>query len=129
MGYYTNYTLSILNHDELEPDIDLKVAKALANLDYFKDYDEERQKKFLASIEDNYRKGRDPIAEVVSFDSHKWYEHEEDMKEIAAQFPQCIFELEGEGEESGDLWKEWYCGNKFKQSFAEITYDEPSWIY
>ena len=27
-----------------------------------------------------------------------------------------------------DLWKEWYYGNKFKYSFAEITYDEPNWI-
>jgi hypothetical protein len=59
-----------------------------------------------------------------SRESCSWYDHEEDMKALAAHFPDILFALEGEGEESGDLWKKYFLGDQMQVCRAIITYDE-----
>jgi hypothetical protein len=41
-------------------------------------------------------------------DAVKWYDYDKDMREFSKYYPNLIFELSGEGEESGDLWKAYY---------------------
>ena len=38
----------------------------------------------------------------------KWYSHVRDMLKLSECFPDTMFLLEGQGEESGDVWK-YYC--------------------
>ena len=54
----------------------------------------------------------------------KWYGHEEDMKQYSFRYPDTIFELSGEGEESGDIWKKYYKNGKVQVCKAIITFDE-----
>lgn len=35
----------------------------------------------------------------------KWYEYNEDMVALSKMFPDTLFELYGEGEDSEDIWK------------------------
>jgi len=41
-------------------------------------------------------------------DEIKWYSHEKEMRSYSKKHPEVLFTLEGEGEESGDIWKEYY---------------------
>ena len=59
----------------------------------------------------------DPFAvlaepEVLFGDSCKWYEHNDDMKKVSKKHPDVVFILDGEGEESGDVWRKFYKNGK-----------------
>lgn len=47
-------------------------------------------------------------------DSCKWYDHEADMIQMSREFPDILFELTGEGEEAGDLWRKYFKNEKYK---------------
>lgn len=51
----------------------------------------------------------------------KWYSHQEDMKCFSLKHPDVLFRLDGEGEESGDIWAEYYKGGKMQVCKAEIV--------
>lgn len=59
------------------------------------------------------------LASVLD-DSCKWYEHEDDMKRISKEFPEVLFTLHGNGEESGDIWVKYFKNGKMQTSKAEI---------
>lgn len=52
------------------------------------------------------------LGNVLRSDQLKWYEHEDDMLAISAKFPKVTFRLDGEGEESLDVWRKWFKGGK-----------------
>ena len=54
----------------------------------------------------------------------KWYGHRGDMLVYSKEYPGVVFTLKGEGEESGDIWVEYYKGGKMQQCKAKITFDE-----
>jgi len=53
----------------------------------------------------------------------KWYEHDDDMLRLSERYPMVVFTLSGEGEESGDIWKKYYCAGKVQIARAKITFD------
>ncbi len=57
-------------------------------------------------------------------DSLKWYDHEDDMKKYSKQYPDLIFKLLGEGEESGDIWIKYFKNGKMQRCDAKIIFDE-----
>lgn len=52
---------------------------------------------------------------IISSDSIKWYDHDEDCAEMSKHFPGAVFMLHGMGEETGDLWEAYY-----KDGFCQI---------
>lgn len=46
--------------------------------------------------------------------SASWYDYHEDMQALAKLYPDLTFILDGEGEESCDVWRNMYRGNEFK---------------
>ena len=52
----------------------------------------------------------------------KWYDHENDMRAISAEFPDVLFQLEGRGEEWDDAWIKYFLGGKMQTCRAEITF-------
>lgn len=95
MGYYTNYTLEV--HGELD-------QETVASEDY--------------GI---------TVADLINgeLDSMKWYDHDSDMKKLSERYPTVLFVLTGEGEETGDLWKDWYRSGRGIHVDAEIVFPEP----
>jgi hypothetical protein len=62
-----------------------------------------------------------------SDDSTKWYEYRDDLKAFSKKHPKQIFKLSGEGEESGDIWVEYFLNGKSQHCKAQIVfadYDE-----
>ncbi len=54
----------------------------------------------------------------------KWYNWEEDLKTFSLKHPDVLFEMAGEGEGSGDIWKA-YCKNgKIQIETAVVTFGE-----
>lgn len=64
------------------------------------------------------------ICETVGYnpfeDSCKWYEWKDDMIKHSLKNPGVLFTLDGEGEESGDVWRTYFKDGKMQQEVAEI---------
>ena len=80
-----------------------------------------------SDVDENVEKSEYPLYELISSDMNKWYDHYDEMIILSKEFPSLYFELEGQGEESGDLWREYFHNGEGKHSDAEITFDVPSW--
>lgn len=115
MGYYTYFTLSTNATDDKEREIALWM---IDNLDYFSFCSKEM-----------VSKSYEPLTHIVGSDSMKWYDHEDDMRKVAAAFPDVKFELYGEGEDRDDTWREFYWGDKFDSDTAQIVWGPvPRWM-
>lgn len=56
-------------------------------------------------------------------DTHKWYDHEAEMRSFSKKYPDITFVLSGEGEEAGDLWKKYFRNGKMHGCSVFITYE------
>lgn len=54
----------------------------------------------------------------------KWYEHETDLRKFSKKHPEVLFGLSGEGEESGDIWREYYRNGKMQSCKERIVIPE-----
>lgn len=52
-----------------------------------------------------------------------WYDYDLDMLKLSAKYPDYIFELHGNGEETEDLWIHYFVGGRSQYCHAKITYD------
>jgi hypothetical protein len=59
-----------------------------------------------------------------SLEAMNWYRHDDDMREFSKLFPTIVFELCGEGDRAGDLWRAYYKNGKMQYCPARITYGE-----
>lgn len=62
----------------------------------------------------------------VSEDSFKWYDYNDDMKKLSKKkkYKDMLFSVEGEGEDSGDIWKAYYKNGKSCHTHARIVFDD-----
>lgn len=52
----------------------------------------------------------------------KWYDYDEDMQLLSYRFPDVVFELRGDGEESEDVWAHYYKGGRVQTDGLVVTY-------
>ena len=112
MGYYTTFTLDCYDNRansldiSFETDFGKTLTAALHEISpyYFDD---------------------DFDLKTLSYDSCKWYDHDEDMVKLSLRFPNYTFILEGEGEETCDLWKTIYHDGKLERLNVKIVYEKP----
>jgi hypothetical protein len=103
MGYSTTYSLkwdckkSKTTWDEISDEIQLRQD---AGTDFFYAVD----------------------AEGRTTDSCKWYDHEAEIAKFSKIYPDVLFELSGEGEESGDIWKKYFRDGKMQRCDVEMTF-------
>ena len=65
-------------------------------------------------------------AEGGGEESQKWYDENEDMIEFSLKYPNVIFKIACEGEESPDLYINYYYDGKMQTCAPDIIYPEPS---
>jgi hypothetical protein len=53
----------------------------------------------------------------------KWYEHEDDMRQLSSRFPDILFTLSGKGEENEDIWVKYFKGGRMQVSRATIAFE------
>lgn len=100
MGYYTSYELYIDNLDELDDLVVKNVEKAIDEIDVLED--------------GNSRCGWSAYT--------KWYDHDENMRLLSYRFPNVVFELRGDGEDSEDVWAQYYKGGRVQTDGLVVTY-------
>lgn len=106
MGYSTKYNLEIINDND--------------DCDVFWE-DIENHDDLYYAVGSDGKSGNDC----------KWYDHEKDMVEISKSYPLLTFKLNGEGEESGDIWVKYFRNGKKQIKEAEIIipeFSENDWV-
>ena len=99
MGYYTNYSLTLLS--EVDEKMLPAIQKEIEEMNVFEDCT-----------------GRDwHVYEI------KWYDHDQDMAILSKKFPNVVFELYGQGEDSEDMWYAYYKNGFVQDCPAKITFD------
>lgn len=134
MGYITRYGLKVLDLDgktnkQAEYERVKADAKRLNELgsDEMENYKPEYLARIRAAATRLMRVGDDVFEEIEYMEGGgecKWYEHEDHMKRLSKAFPEFVFELNGEGEENGDIWTKWFCAGKMQGGKAQIVYPE-----
>ena len=112
MGYYTYYNLQIKGVETEERFLEL--SRALEQMGLIKYV-------FDIGNYDNNRKE----ATFYSYESVKWYEYNDDMKNLSLIFPSFTFCLEGQGEEYDDIWRAYYKYGEDEFCPARIIFEEP----
>lgn len=95
MGYYTRYKLKVVSGKDPNIDYEEEIGKA-------SEYG-----------------GGDLFEEEI-----KWYECDTDMKNFSKAHPDTLFQIDGEGEESGDIWRAYYKNGKSFRVQAKMTFEE-----
>ncbi len=54
----------------------------------------------------------------------KWYEHEDDLRKFSKMYPNWLFQLDGGGEESGDVWRKYFVNGEMQNANAKTVYED-----
>lgn len=104
MGYYTFYKLKI--NEATNEQKELMVKELNENN---KDYSDAEILEYL-------------INNPNDTPEYKWYEYRIDMEKLSSKFPEIKFTLNGEGEESNDIWEITFLNGKIiSVKFAETN--------
>lgn len=114
MGYYTEYSMKVRNISKSESERLNDVLKEKDLIGYV--------------FWDSYYDASHDTVEYSSYEAQKWYDCEWDMDDISKQFPNAVFELSGEGDEYGDIWREYFKNGKHEYCRGEIVYETPKEI-
>lgn len=116
MGYYTQHNLEVRN---VKSEAEFKkLCDAMV-------LDGSTHSIIGYALDDGYYNPEQKIAEFYSCGECKWYDHEVDMFRISCEFPDMVFCLHGEGEETGDLWDDYYRNGMRSLCRAEVVYPDP----
>ena len=141
MGYYTRYSLELKclkDQKEVEQinieNVMKKVKVGSSTEEILKDLELIKNGKENAVIdEDSIFEDLRATSEDAKYaidedgnsnDSCKWYESTNEILSFSKKYPNWLFTLTGEGEESGDMWKKYFLNGKVQEAKAKITFDE-----
>lgn len=97
MGYYTDYTIRVSPVTAAEINADLESFQALFEELTGYQLDDEFQ---LYGV--------------------KWYEHEKNMIELSKLYPTAVWQLDGVGEEEGDVWRVYFKNGKKQDANTQV---------
>lgn len=127
MGYYTSYSLEWTSNDDPEFEVCDHVKPKTAK--FCPECGKPTQPKILDQVIGEYISSHDAMFYAMTpqgetSKSCKWYDHQMDMAEMSKAFRGVLFTLSGEGEESGDVWKEYYRDGLVQVARAKIVIDK-----
>ena len=101
MGYYTDYTVSIIDEGNDESGLIFSLLEDIKGISGYSYYD-------------------DKISDA------KWYDHEVDMRKISKmdRYKNIVICLYGDGENVGDMWMKYFKNGKMQATRAKISYDD-----
>ena len=127
MGYYTYYELSIDN-SQVKGQVEKKKQSEIEEIQQ-SNISDELKKRLIKDVEKMYETSIVTQNDVVNFltfnpfdEQCKWYEHTEDMCRLSKEYPNVLFTLTGNGEESEDMWVKYFMNGKVQVENAVITY-------
>jgi len=109
MGYITEYTLGIEQNDN---------NVAVDEINEFIQKERKVNKDFM------YVFYEDLEYNDAIYGEGKWYNFDEDMMKLSKAFPDVVFRLEGDGEESDDVWVTYYKDGKYQNAQRTVIIEE-----
>jgi hypothetical protein len=129
MGYYTRYSLDV-ERKQLHEYEKERINKIKAQAKETEDPDVKRilEEGAYKLEQEAYFEPEEKVSKQIGYnpfdDSCKWYDHESDMALFSKKYPESLFVLKGEGEESGDIWIKYFLNGKMQRAEAKITFEE-----
>lgn len=119
MGYLTSYYLEI-NNECVNQSTWIDIGWEFENITKWHDGKYKTKNDFAKDFTRVYNY----FNQFFFDDLYKWYEYDSDMIELSKRFPDLLFELYGDGEDSDDFWKSYYRDGNAQFSKGRIVYDE-----
>lgn len=124
MGYYTTYTLKWAPRPDYQAKPSCK-CKSRAGSKFCPECGievgpiplERVISEYITARKDEF--GTNP--DGTQQDPSKWYQAEEEMREMSAEIRNVLFTLHGEGEETGDIWDAFFLNGKSQKEKAVLT--------
>lgn len=113
MGYYSNFTLRVVS------DINYDLIGDESVIPKLQSYFAEKENEYIGGFINYYEENKTFVAD----EPMKWYNYHEDMLDLSIKFVDVLFELTGNGEESGDIWRCYYLNGKSQRCPGAITFD------
>jgi hypothetical protein len=101
MGYYTNYYISARYLDDSRSSSDLD-EMFFSSLELSVNEDDDIN--WYQRVDNRYA--------LEDGDGVKWYDHHEELIDVSKHYNDIIFILDGEGEETGDIWRKFYLNGR-----------------
>ena len=115
MGNYTDYDLTLSVFKE---------SNHICGHEYNSSFCPECGLKANMTIEDLEEHIKTKEFDFYNFEeSCKWYDAKDDVKEVSKKYPNIIFQLDGDGEESGDIWRIYFLNGKYQNCEIKTTYE------
>lgn len=108
MGYYTQFLITWDKHED--ETIDQAIEKKFNEITGI----DEESFGWSYDVWDGDKK-----TYSITFNA-KWYNWKKDMNELSRAYPDMIFRVTGDGEESGDFWKSIWKDGCYEIQYAEI---------
>ena len=103
MGYYTDYTISIVD-GSYDEEIELAIQKDIENLD---------------------GGGWEQWTADEWYSNRKWYDQDIDMYRISMKYPGILFCVHGNGDDADDVWDEYWQDGRMQHCHMKIPpYDK-----
>lgn len=102
MGYYTDYEVTVTGPSEALKEFEEAADAGETTLD---------------DVEYSY------MLKGMEFNA-KWYHYDRDMLSVSKRFPELLFVIEANGEESGDIWRAYFRNGKQKRIEPEMNWPE-----
>lgn len=101
---------------------DLAAPRGMTFLEYMEKEIEHRYGENVAFTKQDHGGDDQYTVAYISMDQTCWYEYEENLKELTEIYPDCIFDLNIDGEESDDFRELVAKNGEVIQSYGEIKY-------
>jgi len=123
MGYYTQYDLSVSKHDPNKAYCGHIFNVSICpncGLDTTQDFYSILMTISLKELFEEYE--WDDLFENMFDNTCKWYDHNKDMIRISKKYSNTLFQLDGAGEESDDLWRKYFLNGNMQEVQVEVVY-------
>lgn len=117
MGYYTQFKLEMI--DKTGQFFEIEDANSLDDYKHNDKMSDEMKK-----VADYLTFDDERCYGILSEETAKWYDCDIDMRNLSKKFPDLIFCLYGNGEESGDIWRSYYHNGKDKRQCIEMRFPD-----
>ena len=78
-------------------------------------------KEIINDIESTFKYRAEEDSEMFTIGAN-WHSFDEDMKKFSTKYPNILFEIFGEGEETDDIWKQYILNGKLEECMGKIVY-------
>lgn len=138
MGYYTDFKITIKDGQEDFYKSKENIVEEIQKLSLKGDNDsllkikklvEDKDKDVLTILFEELHNVVDGYifdlnGDIIRLSSAKWYKYEGDLTKVSKALPLLLIQVDGEGEESGDVWRRYYLGGKVQSANVKLIYED-----